>query len=93
MGVGSLSEAFDIQHGKSWIRHCLSEDALGVRLESRFQLSRGAVRLHEGALDPHALEGMGKQVVGAPVYGRGGYHVIPGAGQVEHGEEIGRLPA
>ena len=46
---------------------------------------------HERAFQAHAAHGVGEQVVGAAVDGRGGHHMIAGAGDVEHREEVRRL--
>ena len=91
VGVGRRSEALDVEHGERGVGDGLAEDALGVGTEGRRQLLVGAVRVHEGAFQPHASHGMGEQVVGAAVDSRGGHHVIARAGDVEHGEEVRRL--
>ena len=89
--VGRHREALDVEHRQGRIRDGLAEDALGVGAEGGRQLLIGAVRIHEGALQPHAGHGVGEQVVGATVDGRGGHHMIARAGNVEHGEEVRRL--
>ena len=91
VAVGRRREALDVEHGQRRVCDGLAEDALRVGPESGFKLLVGAVRIDEGALQAHAAHGVGEQVVGAPVDGRGGHHVIARAGDVEHREEVRRL--
>ena len=91
VAVGRRREALDVEHGQRRVCDGLAEDALRVGPESGFKLLVGAVRIDERAFKPHAAHGVGEQVVGAPVDGRGGHHVIARPGDVEHREEVRRL--
>ena len=91
VGVGRRREALDVEHRERRIRDGFAEDALRVGAEGGFQFLVGAVRVHERAFQPHAAHGVGEQVVGAAVDGRGGHHMIAGARDVEHREEVRRL--
>ena len=92
VGVGGSGKALQIQHRQGGVGQGLAKQGLGVGLEGGVQLLRRAVRVHKGELDAHALHGHGKQVVGAPVEGRGTHHMVTRAGQIEDGEEGGSLP-
>ena len=91
VGVGGLGELLNVQDGEGGVGDGLAEDRLGVGPEGGVQLLLGALGVHEGKLDAHALHGDGKQVEGAAVDGGGGDHVVAAAGDVEDGVEVGRL--
>ena len=91
VGVGRLGELLNVQDGEGRVGDGLTEHRLGVGAEGGVQLLLGALRVHEGELDAHALHGDGEQVEGAAVDGGGGDHVVPAAGNVEDGIEVGRL--
>ena len=69
----------------------LSKHRFRIGSERGFQLLVAAVRGHEGEFDAHALHGHGEQVEGPAVDGAGTDHVIPAAGDIEHGIERSRL--
>ena len=85
-------EAFDVQHGKRRIGDGFAEHGLGVRSERRLQLPVRTVRGNERAFQPHAAHRVREQVVRAPVDGRRNHHVVARPGEVEHREEVRRLP-
>ena len=91
MGVGRLGKLLDIQHGEGGIGDGLSEDGPGLRPEGGIQLLLGAVGVHEGEVDAHALHGDGKQIVGAAVDGGGAHHMLPTGDNIENGIEGSRL--
>ena len=72
VGVGRLGELLNIQDGEGGVCNGLAEHRLGVGPEGGVQLLLGAVRVHEGELDAHALHGDGEQVEGTAVDGGGG---------------------
>ena len=88
MTVRRAGEQLDIQDGQRGIGDGFAEYSLGVRPERGVQLFRSAVRGNEGEIHAHFLHGDGKQVIGAAVNRRGGDHMIPGGGDIEHGEEV-----
>ena len=91
MGVGSGGKPLNVQHRQRRVGNGLTEQRLSIGLEGGIELLVGAVRFHEGKPDPHALHGDRKQVVGAAIDGGGAHHVVAGRGDIEDGEEGGRL--
>ena len=49
--------------------------------------------VHELGGDAPLGQRVGEEVVGAAVEGLGGDEVVPGPGEVQHGERLRRLPA
>ena len=66
MAVGRIGKLFDVQHSQGRVGNGLPKNGLGIGPKGRIELLGGAVRVHEGELDAHALHGDCKQVVGAP---------------------------
>ena len=93
VGMGSLGELLNVQHGQGRVCNGLAEDGLGVGAEGGVQLLLGAERVHEGGLDAHLLHGDGDEVEGAAVNGAGRNDMIPGFADVEQREEVGGLTA
>ena len=91
MAVGRIGKLFDVQHSQGRVGNGLPKNGLGIGPKGRIELLGGAVRVHEGELDAHALHGDSKQVVGAAVDGGGGHHMVTAGGNIENGVEGGRL--
>ena len=91
MGVGGVGELLDVQHRERGVGNGLAEEGLGVGPEGGIEFLFRAVGSHEGGLDAHLCHGDGDQVEGAAVNGGGGHDVVAAAGDVEEGEEVGRL--
>ena len=88
MRVGGGGESLDVEHGEGGVGDGLAEDGLRVGLEGGIELLIGAIGRDEGALQAHALHGMGQQVVRAAVDGRARDHVVAAPGDIEDSEEV-----
>ena len=91
VGMGRRSETLDIENGERRVGDCLAEHALSVRSKRRLKLLLGSVGGYEGALDAHAVHGVGEQVVAAAVNRGARHHMVTVTRDVEHGEEVRRL--
>ncbi len=91
MAVGGLRELLDIQHAQGRVGDRLAEEGLRVRPEGGVKLLVRAVRGDEGEVDAHPFHRDGEEVVGPAVDRGAGDYVVPGAGDVEDGVEVGSL--
>ena len=89
--MGRGGKALNVQHGQGGVGDGLTKDGLGVGAEGGLQLLVGAVRRDKGHLDAHFGHGDGDEIEGAAVDAGGGDDVIAAGGDVEQGEEVGRL--
>ena len=55
--VGDLCEALNVKDGQGWIRDCLAEDELRVRLEGAADFFIAGILVNEDAFDAKLLEG------------------------------------
>ena len=92
VGVGDAGQPLDIQHVHGRIGQGLPKDGLGFRADGRGDLRVGGMLIHKGHLDAHTLERHRKEVEGAAVDAARADDVLAAAGQIEHGQHIGRLP-
>ena len=91
VGVGSPGELLDVQHRQGRVGDGLAEDRLGVGAEGGVQLFLRAVGGDESGLNAHFGHGDGDEVEGAAINGGRGDDVVAAGGDVEQGEEVGRL--
>ena len=89
--VGHPGKLLNVQHHQGRVGDGLAEHGLGVGAEGGLELLLGAIGVHKGEVDAHALHGHRKQVISTAIDGGRGHHMVPGRGDVEHGEEGGRL--
>ena len=85
-------DTFDVQHVHGRIGQGLAEHRLGVGADGLFDLGVIGPLIHEGHFDAHFLQRHGEQVEGTAVDAGHADHMVAAPGQVEDGDEIGRLP-
>ena len=91
VGMGRGSELLDVQHVQGGVGDGLAEQGLGVGSEGGVQLLLGAVRVHEGGFDAHALHGHAQQIETAAVDGGAGNNMVAAGSDVKKRVEVGCL--
>ena len=89
--VRHLGPALDVEDLYAGVGDGLPEDQLGVGLDGGLNFLVAGVGTQEGDADAQFGKAHAQQVEGAAVDVVGGDDMVPGAGDVEHREEIGGL--
>ncbi len=90
--MGGARDALDVQDVLAGIGHHFGEEKLGVGPDSVLPVLEVVRILDERHRDAELLQGVGQQVVGAPIKAGAGHHVVACFGDIEDGERFGCLP-
>ena len=87
MGMSRVGKALNIKHSQCRVGNGLTEDTLGIGLESSFELLIAAVRINKCEVNAHTAHGDIEQIVCAAIDGCRSDDMVTAGSQIEDSEE------